>query len=40
MTAQCLYSLLGVDQPEPLNWTEENQKAFETIRQGLLDIQP
>lgn len=37
MMAQPLNSLLKLDQPEPLNWTEENQNAFEAANQGLLD---
>lgn len=37
MMAQPLYSLLKVNPGEPLNWTEENQNTFETIKPSLLD---
>lgn len=37
MMAEPLHSSFKVDQPELLNWIEENQNAFETIKQGLLD---
>lgn len=37
MMAEPLHASFKVDQPEHLNWIEENQNAFETIKQGLLD---